>query len=164
MVLKSWQAKTLIIIFKHPKMNQPVHMAAVNYVLSPFEGNIDPGYPTGIKLYLQSTKDINKETDKINITVSNEKVIVDHFITLANKYGWGRLVFMVGTTTVSKKMFRVLEQIKIKHIEILYFWESKTLLNLLQSLYKYQLLPTYMMKLKIKQLKYKTSLTGCDHI
>ena len=31
-------------------------MAAVNYVLITFEGNINPGYPKGIKLYLQAKK------------------------------------------------------------------------------------------------------------
>ena len=49
-------------------------MSAVNYVLRSFEGNINPGYPTGIKMYLQVTKDIDN---------------VDHSISLANKYGSG---------------------------------------------------------------------------
>ena len=31
-----------------------------NYVLSPFKGNINPGYPQGIKIYLQATKEIYK--------------------------------------------------------------------------------------------------------
>ena len=43
-------------------------MAALNYVLIPSEGNINPGYPTGIKLYLQATKEIDKETDKLDIS------------------------------------------------------------------------------------------------
>ena len=42
-------------------------MADVNYLLSAFEGNINHGDPTGIKLYLQATKDIDKETDKLYI-------------------------------------------------------------------------------------------------
>ena len=70
-------------------------MAAVNYVLSPFEGNINTGYPTGLKIYLQATKYIDKETDKLDVSVSNVKDIVDNFISLANKYGLGFLVFMV---------------------------------------------------------------------
>ena len=48
-------------------------MAAVNYVLSPFEGNINTGDPMGIKLDLQVTKEIDKETDKLDISVSNLK-------------------------------------------------------------------------------------------
>ena len=40
-------------------------MAAVNYMLSSFEGNINPGYPLGLKFYLQETNEIDKEADKI---------------------------------------------------------------------------------------------------
>ena len=39
----------------------------MNYVLRLFEGNINSGYPTRIKLYLQATKDIDKEANKIDI-------------------------------------------------------------------------------------------------
>ena len=39
--------------------NLLVHMTAVNDVISPFEGNINPGYPTGLKIYLQTTKEID---------------------------------------------------------------------------------------------------------
>ena len=65
------QAQALINWFNHLNINQPVHMAAVNDVFIPFEGNINPGYPTGIKLYLQLKKDIYKETDKLDISVKN---------------------------------------------------------------------------------------------
>ena len=40
-----------------------------NYVLSPFRGNINPRDPQGIKLYLQATKEIDKESDKLYILV-----------------------------------------------------------------------------------------------
>ena len=56
------QAQALINWFNHLNINQPVHMAAVNDVFIPFEGNINPGYPTGIKLYPQATNEIDKET------------------------------------------------------------------------------------------------------
>ena len=44
---------------------------SINYVLSLFEGNINPGDPMGIKLYLQTTNQIDKEYDKLYISVSN---------------------------------------------------------------------------------------------
>ena len=47
-------------------------MAAVNHVLNPFEGNTNLGYPTGLKLYLQATIEIDKETDKLNISVKKK--------------------------------------------------------------------------------------------
>ena len=68
MVLTSLQVQTPINRFNHLNINQPVQMAALNYVLIPSEGNINPGYPTGIKLYLQATKEIDKETDKLDIS------------------------------------------------------------------------------------------------
>ena len=83
-------------------MDAPV----VNYVISPFEDNINPGDPKGLKLYLQETKDIDKEADKWDISVSNAKDIIDHFLSIANKYGWGRLELMVQTGAVPKNIFR----------------------------------------------------------
>ena len=80
-------------------------MVAVNYEFSPFEGNIYPGYPTGLKVYLQSTKDIYKETNRLYISVKDSKVIVDHFIILSNNYGWVTLEFMVGTYIGAKYFF-----------------------------------------------------------
>ena len=85
----------------------------MNYVLIPFKGNINPGDPQGIKLYLQATKDIDKEADELDISVSNAKDIIDHFISIANKYVWGRLKFMVYTSAGANNMFRQVEQIQI---------------------------------------------------
>ena len=61
-------------------------MTAVNFVLISFEANIYPGDPIRIKLYLQATKEIDKDTYKIDISISNVKDIVDQFLVLANKY------------------------------------------------------------------------------
>ena len=36
----------------------------VKYVLSPFEGDIKPGYPQGLTFYLQATNEIDKESKK----------------------------------------------------------------------------------------------------
>ena len=60
MVLKRRQSQLLINQFNHLNINQPVHMAGVNSVLIPFEGGINHGDPTGIKTFLQATKDIDK--------------------------------------------------------------------------------------------------------
>ena len=92
-------------------------MVSVYYVISLFERNRNPGDPTGIKLYLQSSKEIYKETDKIDISVSNAKEIVDNFISLSNRYGWLRLVFMVETAADANKTFRVVEHIQLEEIQ-----------------------------------------------
>ena len=86
MVLTRRQEPLLINQFNHLNTDQPFQMAAVNYVLSPFEGNTNPGYPTGLKLYLQATIEKDKETDKLNISVFKND-IVENFPSLANKYG-----------------------------------------------------------------------------
>ena len=48
-------------------------MAAVNLVPIPFEGSINPGDPTGIKLYFQANKEIDEGIGKLDILVSNSK-------------------------------------------------------------------------------------------
>ena len=47
-------------------IHQLVQMAAVNYVLRPFEGNINPRDSIVIKLYLRATKEIHKENYKLD--------------------------------------------------------------------------------------------------
>ena len=64
------EANLLINHLNNLNINKQVHMAdTINYVLSQFEGNIHSGDPTGIKLYLQATKEIDKEADKLDISV-----------------------------------------------------------------------------------------------
>ena len=88
----------------------------VNYVLIPFKGNINPGYPHWLKTFIKATKEIDKEAEKLDISVSNSKDIKDAFFILANKYVWGSLAFMVGTAAGSKNIFRQVEQIHISDI------------------------------------------------
>ena len=42
-------------------------MAAMNYVIIPFEGDINHGYTTGLKRFLRATKEIDKETYRLDI-------------------------------------------------------------------------------------------------
>ena len=56
MFLTILQAQTLIKRFNNLDINKPVHTEAVNYVLILFEGNINHGDPTGLKLYLEAKK------------------------------------------------------------------------------------------------------------
>ena len=66
MLLTIREAQLLINKFNNININQQVQMAdPINYMLRTFEGNINTGYPTGIKLYIQWTKWIDKETDKL---------------------------------------------------------------------------------------------------
>ena len=71
MLLTIREAQLLINKFNNININQQVQMAdPINYMLRTFEGNINTGYPTGIKLYLQATKEIYKESDKKkNVTI-----------------------------------------------------------------------------------------------
>ena len=73
MVLTRTQEQILINNFNNISTNQKVHMAApvVNHVIRPFEGNINHGYQQVLKMYLQATKEIDKEAEKLDITVSN---------------------------------------------------------------------------------------------
>ena len=62
MILTIRQTQLLIEQLLKLNVNQQVQniVTAVNYALRPFGGNINTGYPQGIKLYLQATKDIEK--------------------------------------------------------------------------------------------------------
>ena len=67
MVLTRRQAQIITKKFNNISINQQVDMVAAveNYVLIPFEGNINHGYPQGIKNYLQATKETYKEAGKL---------------------------------------------------------------------------------------------------
>ena len=71
MILKFLLAQMLMNLFKHLNINQPVYMAAVFYFISPLEENIHPVDPMGLKIYLQAAKEIDKETEKLDSSVSN---------------------------------------------------------------------------------------------
>ena len=49
--------------------------------------------------------DIYKEADKLDIPISNAKEIIDHFLGIDNKYGWGSLELMVHTGTGNNNIF-----------------------------------------------------------
>ena len=93
-----------------------MYFPIVNYVISPFEGNINPGDPQELKLYIQATQEIDNEADKLDISVSNAKGVIDQFLIISNKYGWVRLAFMVETGEGPNKLFRQVEQIHIADI------------------------------------------------
>ena len=63
------QAQLLIEKSNNLQINPQVqNMAdAVKYVLSPFEGNINTRYPQDIKKYIKSTKETEKEAEKLYI-------------------------------------------------------------------------------------------------
>ena len=43
------------------------------------EGGWGPGDSTGLKMYVQATKEIDKEYDKLDILILNDKYIIDNF-------------------------------------------------------------------------------------
>ena len=71
MVLMIRKSQILINQFNSLSTNKQVYMVDpfVHYVLIPFEGNINPGYPHGLKFYLLATKGIDKEAEKLDISV-----------------------------------------------------------------------------------------------
>ena len=131
MVMKRSQSKIFINNLSNLFINKQVHMddLVVNYVLRPFEGNNNPEYPQGIKIYIQATRGIYKEADKVDISVSNTEVIIDHFLGIANKYFWVSLVFMVSTGAGAKKIFSQVDQNQIIdiHTQVFAFFNFKEL-------------------------------------
>ena len=79
-------------------------------MLIPFEGDINTGDPQGLKIYLQATNKIEKEDYKINTSLSNDKAIIYHFLSISNKYGLLCLVLMLWTGASAKNFFRRVEK------------------------------------------------------
>ena len=50
--------------------------AAVNFVIIPFNGGIDPRDLQGMQIYIHSAEDIEKEAKKLDISVSKAKYVV----------------------------------------------------------------------------------------
>ena len=62
---------------------------AVNWLVNPFYGNINPGEVDGAKLYNRA---IESPTEKLTIAQTNAQDIVDTFVKDASDFGWGALV------------------------------------------------------------------------
>ena len=62
--------------------------AALNYVLGHFEVSINTGDSQGLTIYLQDTREIEKEAESLDIPDSKYKDIIDLFLSLSNKYSW----------------------------------------------------------------------------
>ena len=92
----------------NPSINQQVQTVApgMKYLLRLFDGNINTGNPQFIKINLQETKEIDKESEKLYIPVSNAKDIIDHFRIIFDNYGWGSLAFMVETGACANYIFK----------------------------------------------------------
>ena len=90
--------------------------SVVNCTIIPIKQNTNPVFPQGLKLYLPKTKGIDTDSDKLDISVSDSKEIIYHFISIANKYGWGHLALMVETVVGSNTIFRQINKIQISDI------------------------------------------------
>ena len=64
-----------------------------------------------LKLYTQGKNDTEKESDNIEVSVSNAKYFLHHFFGLANKYDWAYPSFRVVIEDRNKNMFRQVEYI-----------------------------------------------------
>ena len=60
--------------------------------------------------------EIDEEADKLDISVSNAKDIIDHFLSLDNTYVWGRLAFMVKNGAGARNIFRVVDNVQLVDI------------------------------------------------
>ena len=120
MVLKIIQAQLNILKFNNLSVSQHVHnmVDSVNFLLSPFEGGINPRDIQGINIYIHSTEDIENEAKTLDISVLKAKGVVKNLLSLANKYVWGRLELVVYTGAVNKHFFNQVEQVNIHDIQV----------------------------------------------
>ena len=80
-----------------------------------------PGDQQRIKLYLLATRKIDKGSEKLEISVSNVKDIIDLFLSLANNYGRGRIEFMIQTSSSNKRICWKSDQINIMDMHVKLF-------------------------------------------
>ena len=90
-------------------------MAVISHVVSLFEGN---GYNQGLKIYLQSIEEVEKDPQNVEVSVSNEKY-GGSFFGLANKYGLLCLSIREATSKRDENVFRRVQRWKYKDGNIL---------------------------------------------
>ena len=139
MILTILQSQTLINWFNHLNNNTSVKMDAVNYMLRPFEGNINPGYQRGSNFILNKLRRyINKLTSQVFQFKIPKKLQITLLVQLKNMAG-GALHSRQEQLQVQikvlqyQKIFR-LNKYKIKLMDILDCQELEMLLLLSQDL------------------------------
>ena len=92
--------------------------AMTTFALCQFEQDINPGDSTGLKLYLQATKEIEKEEDCLEVSVSNAKDVLDYFTALASRFGWARLTNRIAVDgDETKSIFKQVESLSVEDLK-----------------------------------------------
>ena len=76
--------------------NPPMaNLAPPVFVSDPFEGNINPGDQSGLKLYTLATA-ARSDDSKLVISQENVKLVLNAFRQDSNSFGWGLLINQIS--------------------------------------------------------------------
>ena len=64
------------------------------FIIDPFAGDINPGTTRGQKLFTEACSALN-EADKLTASVENQHVVMEHIMSLVQKFRWGPQVLAV---------------------------------------------------------------------
>ena len=64
------------------------------FIIDPFADDINPGTTQGQKLFTEACSALN-EADKLTASVENQHVVMEHIMSLVQKFRWGPQVLAV---------------------------------------------------------------------
>lgn len=71
-----------------------VDAAAETFIIGPFAGNINPGTTRGQKLFTEACSALD-EADRLTASIANQHAVMEHIMSLVQKFRWGPQVLAV---------------------------------------------------------------------
>ena len=68
--------------------------ATATFIIDPFAGDINPGTTRGQKLFTEAYSALD-EADKLTASIENQHVVMEHIMSLVQKFCWGPQVLAV---------------------------------------------------------------------
>ena len=68
------------------------------FIIDPFAGNISPGTTCGQKLFTEACSALD-EADKLTASVENQHMVMEHILSIVQKFRWGPQVLAVNLSS-----------------------------------------------------------------
>ena len=77
-----------------PSLNQNDSDSEEEFILDPYQGDINPGNAAGSVLFNKATEGV-ESAKRVDVSLDNEKKVRTHCEDLCSKFGWGKLIHLV---------------------------------------------------------------------
>ena len=99
--------------------NEADAMAAINYQMDPYDGDINPGTTEGAKLFSKATQ---ARSELLTLTQEKAKEILSAFEDDAREFGWGTMVHKVQVVAdldndLKRSIFKDYRSVKLFHVK-----------------------------------------------